>query len=162
MSDYGTQRRISRVSDNRSLTAVCGFIESPSGTEMRRVFVTADLHEAYTITQTEQHIVKRSRKAPFIYLTVVRSPLVSHSQRLVCPSLCVRLDEWTQGGWGGRAEASQPQQSTSASAGRPCEDPCARECRCPSRAGMGSAMESRTCMRTERDATDFRGTNCPG
>lgn len=46
------------------------------------------------------------------------------------------------GGWANRQAASQPQQPTSASAGRPCENPCVRECRCLSQAGMGSAMEA--------------------
>lgn len=78
-------------------------------------------------------------------------------------SHCGSMDgccEWTTGWMGGQPAASEPQRSASASAGRPCENPCARECRCLSQAGMGSAMEKhRTCMRTERAATSLEATD---
>lgn len=58
-------------------------------------------------------------------------------------------------GWAGSSiTAAAVHLTTSASAGRPCENPCARECRCLSQAGMGSAMENGTRM---RDATDRLG-----
>lgn len=75
--------------------------------------------------------------------------------RLRCPvhatrsSLCVNE---RRDGCAGSSITAAAAYITTASAGRPCENPCARECRCLSQAGMGSAMGNRTRMRIERDA----------
>lgn len=70
------------------------------------------------------------------------------------------VNEPWEGRMGGRA-ASQPQQSSSLHqhpAGTPCESPCARECRCLSRAGMGSATETYWAGMRQ---TTLGSANCP-
>lgn len=121
-------------------------LESPSGTDVRRVFPSHFISNR--LTHPEQNKVKGLTKALCFFPSdlSVRLRFVSYSARF---SLTVN-------GWmGGQATAPQPQQSASASADRPCESPCARDCRWFSQAGMGSAMESRNYMRTKRDATDL-------
>lgn len=69
-----------------------------------------------------------------------------------------RIRDW-------KADSSIPAAAfyitTSASAGRPCENPCARECRCFSSTleGMGSAMANRTSMRRWRGCDRHHTTN---
>lgn len=142
-------------------------LESPSGTRMRRMFLSE--WSAPHIT-CPLNIPSYSRNRESHYYCLFCPPLSlnpSFRLRLVPCSARSSLSDcgccewmqprmWGEGkGWvGGQAAASQPQQSTSASAGRPCGSPCVRECRCLSQAGMGSAMENRNCMRSKRDATE--------
>lgn len=151
-SDYDTQNCISRVSEKiprpgHSLRLAD--LGSPSGTKTSTVFslsaLTAPLREA-SASKT------KSRDQGRHYFPICSNR--SFRLRLGARP-CLIAVNGTRGrvlvGGQAAAAASQPQQSTSASAGRPCESPCVRECRCLSQAGMGSAMENRNCM---RDATE--------
>lgn len=131
-------------------------LESPSGTEERRVSLVQ--RSALAITSPwgwQLHIPSESKDQE--RETMFVSARIPHSDCGWCPAATAHWSSLTvdavwMGGWAvGQAAASQPQQSKSASAGRPCEKPCVRECRCLSQAGVGSAMEN---MRTERDATE--------
>ncbi len=145
--------RINR--SDRSLTAACGFRKSIWHREAQGVSLSAvrpHIWSPWGFTHPGQKQSQDTKEGRH-YFSLFRS-LIQTAAGGGPLSHC-GCCEWMKGWMGGLAAASQPQQPTSASAGRPCEKPCARECRCLSPAGMGSAMESRNCMRTERDATDW-------
>lgn len=146
-----------------SLTADCRFLKVHLAPEMRWVFSLS----AYISRAKQSQVNTRRCVSLFISVTqsaasVPRRPVLSPSPcSYACVCACVneRMD-----GWAGSSSitAAAVYITTSASAGSPCEKPCARECRCLSQAGMGSATENGTCMRTVDGMRQTRGEPVPG
>lgn len=140
-------------------------LESPSGTKMRMFSLSAVLpHIIITFPPRERGStsdirVKKAEARRRVFLCAN----LSHSDCGWCPAApwCCGGCEWMdEDGWGGRAGEQQHHsrsKSTSASCRQTMWEPmCPRMQMPPSQAGMGSAMGSRSCMRTERDATHRR------
>lgn len=147
-----------------SLTADCRFLKSIWHQRCAGCSVCQ-------LTYPEQNRVKLTEGAAFLCLyPSLKVRLVSHGalsslplplrvRMRVCACVNERMDGWAGGS---SITAAAVYITTSASAGRPCEKPCARECRCLSQAGMGSATENGTCMRTVDGMRQTRGESVLG
>lgn len=121
-------------------------LESPSGTEMHWVLV-------WQVTHPEKKKIKSYKQTALWFSVYIRHP------SSCCPLCTLWMNEY---GWADSSiTAAAFYITTSASAGKPCENPCARECRCFSstQEGMGSAMANRSSMRRERRCDRRHTTN---
>lgn len=135
VSDFGTQQAVvvtvrGENDSDWSLTAACGFTKSIWRWDSLVVSISA-----YTSLEKQS----RRRRYGSVFSSVIQTAV---------PRL--RVNERRDGSAGSTITAAAAYFTTSASATRPCVNPCAWECRCLSQAGMGSAMENSICMRAVR------------